>query len=239
MTVGHVMGTMGAMTAAGEPLPPFVPGTDVAEDKAAFRALVRSARRERVTDWGPSGRATASAALAQAGLERVHRRATELGRSGIAGMTVTAFEPMRTEPPVDGLTAALLDAGVRVLTPVTLPRPRLEWVELAARDDPDTARPMRASSAEESADWLGRGVLAQVDVAFIPGLAISHGGVRLGQGGGYYDTVIPYLRQVCSAPVVVILHDQEVVPRVPAESHDVVVDEVLTPGRGIRLLPLP
>ena len=33
--------------------------------------------------------------------------------------------------------------------------------------------------------------LAAVDVAFVPALAVSRQGVRLGQGGGYYDSTLP------------------------------------------------
>ena len=145
------------------------------------------------------------------------------GRESVAGMCVTAYEPMRTEPPVDGLTDALLRAGVRVLVPITLDRPRLDWADLS---DPDRAP-------------LGEEALAGVDVAFVPGLAISREGVRLGQGGGYYDTTLPRLRELSGgAPVVVVLHDHEVVPAVPAAGHDAVVDAVLRPGTGAMRLPL-
>lgn len=211
-------GQMAALPA----LPPFEPTGDVTADKATWRALVRAARRELIETWGPAGRAGAAAALARAGLDLLRDRAAAQGRDGVAGMCVTAFEPMRTEPPVDGLTAALLEAGVRVLVPVTLARPRLDWAGLS-----DPARTP-----------LGEEALAAVDVAFVPALAISRQGVRLGQGGGYYDTTLPRLRELSGgAPVVVVLHDHELVDAVPAEGHDARADAVLRPGSGV--LPLP
>ena len=63
--------------------------------------------------------------------------------------------------------------------------------------------------------------------------------VRLGQGGGYYDTVLPTLRTLSAgAPVVIVLHDHEVVPQVPAAGHDVVVDAVLRPTSGVCAVPV-
>lgn len=205
------------------PLPPYRPTGDVVADKAHWRALVRTARRDLVAAWSPADRPALARSLAEAGLTHLRRYARGSARADVAGMTVTAYEPMRTEPPVDGLTAALRGAGVRVLVPITLARPRLEWADLA---DPDR-RP------------LGEDVLAEVDLAFVPGLAVSRDGVRLGQGGGYYDTVLPRLRESSAgAPVVIVLHDHEVVPRVPAADHDAVVDAVLRPTSGVVPVPV-
>lgn len=204
-------------------LPPYEPTGDVVADKATWRALVRAARRSVADGWTPQARAGAAAALGRAGLSYLEGYAARARRGGVAGMCVTAYEPMRTEPPVDGLTAALLEAGVRVLVPLTLEKPRLDWADLT---DPDR----RA---------LGVEVLAQVDVAFVPALAISAEGVRLGQGGGYYDTTLPRLRELSGgAPVVVCLHDHEVVPAVPADEHDAVMDAVLRPSSGVVAVPV-
>lgn len=208
-----------------DPLPPYLPTGDVVEDKVTWRALVRAARRGLVDGWGPQGRAEAAARLASGGLDFLRGYADALGRASLSGLCVTAFEPMRTEPPVDGLTAALLRAGARVLIPVTLARPDLEWVDLA--DDPAARR------------HLGEGVLGEVDVFLVPGLAVSLDGVRLGQGGGYYDTTLPRARLLAPhAPRVICLHDHEVVDAVPADEHDVVVDAVLRPSTGVVGLPL-
>lgn len=234
------------MSRQPEDLPAYEPTGDVAADKAHWRMLVRAARRRVVDGWDAHRRTAAAQALRLAGLQLLRERAREQGRTGIRGMTVTAFEPMRTESPVDGLTRALLAEGVRVLVPVTLERPRLDWVDLTVGSgDGRGAGPMTpATGAPQPLPRLSEAVLAEVDVAFIPGLAVSCEGVRLGQGGGYYDSVLPRLRELtagagrCPAPVVAVLHDHEVVSAVPAEDHDAVVDAVLTPGFGVRELPL-
>lgn len=204
-------------------LPAYEPTGDVVADKALWRSLVRAERRALTDARSPQEREAAARALGRAGLALLEGYAVRLGRAGVSGMCVTAYEPMRTEPPVDGLTDALLGAGVRVLVPVTLARPRLDWADLT---DPDRRR-------------LGEEVLAQVDLAFVPALAVSTAGVRLGQGGGYYDTTLPRLRELSGgAPVVVCLHDHEVVPSLPADDHDAVMDAVLRPSTGVVDVPL-
>lgn len=206
------------MTSPVPTLPAYEPTGDVVADKVTWRALVRAARRELVGGWGETERAGQEEALARAGLAHLHGYAEDRGLDGVAGLTVTAFEPMRTEPPVAGLTRALLAAGVRVLVPITLERPRLDWADLA---DPDRSP-------------LGEEVLRGLDLAFIPGLAVSEQGVRLGQGGGYYDTTLPRLQELSGGvPVVLVAHDHEVVPAVPADEHDAVVDAVLRPTSGV------
>ena len=205
------------------PFPRHEPSGDVVADKSTWRALVRAARRELVGTWSPADRARLAASLGAAGLDHLQRYAATRHREDVAGMTVTAYEPMRTEPPADGLTDALLAAGVRVLVPITLEKPRLDWADLA---DPDR-RP------------LGPEVLAEVDLFFIPALAVSRDGVRLGQGGGYYDTTLPGARQSSGgAPVVAVVHDHEVLPAVPADEHDAVVDAVLRPTSGVVEVPV-
>lgn len=200
-------------------LPPYSPTGDVPADKATWRALVRAARRTLVDGWDEDQRARHAEALTRAGMELVSGYADPSG--DLTAVTVTAFEPMRTEPPVDGLTRALLAAGARVLVPITLARPRLDWADLA---DPGR-RP------------LGEQVLSGLDLALVPGLAVSERGVRLGQGGGYYDHTLPRLQELSGGvPVVVVLHDHEVVPQVPADEHDAVVDAVLRPGSGVLQL---
>lgn len=204
-------------------LPAYQPTGDVVADKATWRSLVRAARRELVDGWGEQDRAEHARRLGEAGLAHLQAHAARRGRPGVAGMTVTAFEPMRTEPPVDGLTDALLGAGVRVLVPVTLPRPDLDWADLS---DPSRTR-------------LGPAAWREVDLAFVPGLAVTREGVRLGQGGGYYDTTLPKVQPLAGGvPVVIVLHDHEVVDALPADDHDTVVDAVLRPTTGVLATPV-
>ena len=199
---------------------------DVQTAKQQARSRVRARRRDLVEAQGAAGRATQASGLASAFLTWAQQYAEGLGHADLAGLVVTAFRPLPSEPPVGPLVQALLDADTQVLLPVT-----------RATGDGDPAEVMhgtRLTGAE-----LGPEALREVDIALIPGLAVDAGGMRLGQGGGYYDRALPLVRP--GVPVIVALHDHEspahagpdvLVPRAP---HDIPVDGVLTTD-GVTLL---
>jgi len=70
-----------------------------------------------------------------------------------------------------------------------------------------------------------------IDIAIIPGIAVDEKGGRLGAGDGTYDRLIPKL-PITTRKVLLALEDQ-VVPQVPAESHDKHVDIIITDKRTI------
>ncbi|MGA0210229.1 MAG: 5-formyltetrahydrofolate cyclo-ligase, partial [Candidatus Nanopelagicales bacterium] len=65
---------------------------------------------------------------------------------------------------------------------------------------------------------------------------IDADGYRLGQGGGFYDRALRDIAEDTS--VIAIVFEDEVVERVPRESHDHRVDVVVTPER-VRWLSMP
>lgn len=89
--------------------------------------------------------------------------------------------------------------------------------------------------AQPSGPTLASEALAEADLILVPALAASPDGARLGQGGGWYDRALPHRSP--SAPVVAVVFDEEVLPAgsIPIESHDVLVDAILTPARTIRV----
>ncbi|NEC18679.1 5-formyltetrahydrofolate cyclo-ligase, partial [Streptomyces parvus] len=71
----------------------------------------------------------------------------------------------------------------------------------------------------------------------LPGLAVDGAGMRLGRGGGSYDRVLARLTAAGAHPsLVVLLYENEVVARVPAEPHDHPVDAVITPAGARRFV---
>ncbi len=70
----------------------------------------------------------------------------------------------------------------------------------------------------------------QIDLAVIPGLAFDAEGGRLGRGGGFYDRFLAELRRVSDASLVGVAFDEQIVPRIPMEEHDVPVQTVVTPS---------
>lgn len=67
---------------------------------------------------------------------------------------------------------------------------------------------------------------ASVDVVFVPGLAFTLDGRRLGQGGGWYDRFLSAMRD--DAIVIGVSFDDHVVAELPVEDHDVTVDLLVT-----------
>lgn len=67
---------------------------------------------------------------------------------------------------------------------------------------------------------------AELDVIFVPGLAFTRDGRRIGRGGGYYDR---YLGQPeCRARLIGITTDLQLVDDIPTEPHDRRVSEIIT-----------
>ncbi len=72
----------------------------------------------------------------------------------------------------------------------------------------------------------------------VPALAAGRDGVRLGQGGGFYDRALADLPPHPEGPLVVaVVHDDELLAagEVPSAPHDRRVDAVLTPSGWVVL----
>ena len=71
-----------------------------------------------------------------------------------------------------------------------------------------------------------------IDLLLVPGLAFDRWGMRLGQGGGYYDRLLPKTRGLALG----CGYDAQLIPRVPADSWDRPMDALLTPGGVLNIL---
>jgi 5-formyltetrahydrofolate cyclo-ligase len=71
--------------------------------------------------------------------------------------------------------------------------------------------------------------LNRLDLALTPGLAFDLAGRRLGRGRGYYDRLLARLGGVKCG----VGFDPQIVPRVPAEAHDIRMNFILTPTRWL------
>jgi 5-formyltetrahydrofolate cyclo-ligase len=140
--------------------------------------------------------------------------------------TVAAFVGVRSEPPTLPLLRALAERGTRVLLPLLREDLDLEWADF---DSADTLRAGPRGILQPAGDSLGLDAIAAAGLVLAPGLAVDRQGRRLGQGGGSYDRALAR----ASAPVLVVLFDDEVLDAVPVEPHDRRVDGVLTPTGGL------
>jgi 5-formyltetrahydrofolate cyclo-ligase len=69
----------------------------------------------------------------------------------------------------------------------------------------------------------------------LPALAVSRDGIRLGQGGGYYDRALQgVLAFADGGPMLIaVIFDGELVDSLPREFHDARVDQAVTPERVV------
>lgn len=151
--------------------------------------------------------------------------------AGPAVDTVLAFLPFGAEPPLEPALAALCAEGVRVLVPRSCPGRRMEWVRWTPGTElvPSDVVPMPeppGPSEEPSAD-------APV---LVPALALGDDGVRLGQGGGFYDAFLASRPRPLRAAGVVF-DDELGLPGLPAEPWDAALQWAVTPGGVHRLSP--
>ena len=80
----------------------------------------------------------------------------------------------------------------------------------------------------------GKGVLPlEVDLVVGPGVGSPRGGGRRGPGLGYYDRLLTRTRP--DALLIGLAFECQVVPEVPSDPHDVVVDVVLTEAEQHRV----
>ena len=193
--------------------------SDPGATKKALRAdLIR--RRDAMSD---DDRARVGAALA----DHLGDAPVEIG----PGRTVCAYVSIGTEPPTGPLLAALAAAGARILLPVTLPGAPspLEW---AVADGPESLTTGRFGLLEPTGERLGPTAVTDADVVFVPALAVDTRGARLGRGAGFYDRSLLGAR----GALVAVVHDDEILPEVPDDEHDVSMTWALTPTGGFRRL---
>ncbi len=69
-----------------------------------------------------------------------------------------------------------------------------------------------------------------IDLMVVPGVAFDESGNRLGRGFHYYDG---FLKKTTAA-IVALSFEMQIIPKVPIESHDMVVGKIVTEKRLIE-----
>jgi 5-formyltetrahydrofolate cyclo-ligase len=189
-----------------------------ASDKAEWRRRIRAARRAR----GSEIRDRNAALLTATVLDLAHR----------TGDPICAYLPLGTEPWSPAGVEALRAAGHEVLLPVVAgPDRPLDWARYTG---PDALMSGPFGLREPAGPRLGPEAIAAARLVLLPALAVDRRGVRLGQGGGYYDRSLPLVGD--EALLVVLLDDGDLVDTLPIEPHDRVVDAVILPSHGLTLV---
>lgn len=134
---------------------------------------------------------------------------------------IASFSPLPSEPDVSGFNSWVLESGRRLLLP-EISGESLSWREPGK----SVAGRFGIDSPTGPSEDLG---VAQLII--VPALAVDSRGVRLGQGGGFYDRTLANLSSADSGRVKVaaVIFDGEYFDELPAEEHDQKVDAAVSP----------
>lgn len=164
---------------------------------------------------------------------------------------VAAYRPMTGEPDVGPFLTAHLASGGTVLLPRVVPGParRMEWVPWTPETTMRRSRqlPLDEPAGEPAALEVPR----DVDVMLVPALAVGRDGVRLGQGGGYYDRLLGPGSGIAEDGVdadpeaaagperIAVVHPEELLSAgdIPVEPHDLRVARAITAHGPVLLDP--
>lgn len=208
-----------------EPVPPgeALSGPALHDAKRALRERVIAARDALPADERDAGSRAIAARIA--GLPAYVR-----------ARCVLLTLPFRSEWDPRALIAAALAAGKTVALPRVDGATRMLDLHAVTDVARETAPGFRG--IPEPRPEQPRVDVAAVDFVLVPGVAFDAAGRRLGYGGGYYDRLLALLR--ADAARVAGAFELQLVPRVPAAAHDLVVDAIATPARlvpGVRDAP--
>lgn len=191
--------------------------------KDELRSLVRGQRRLR------SSKQMSDVA------EALGRRWSTLREMAEDPELVLGYQPTRFEPDPRTLLGHAISEGQQVLLPRPAGPERLEWV--SAEDRHLDARLTGLPSPPGPTVGVGSEPMVRKSaLILVPALAADpRTGLRLGQGGGYYDRLIASLKGIdCRVLLITIVHDDEL-HRIPAQPHDQAVDVILTES-GLRVI---
>jgi len=152
--------------------------------------------------------------------------------------SVAAYLSTGSEPGTLQLIAWLAAHDVRVLLPVLSPLPdgrRRTEPAWAPYGGPDALRVGAYSILEPTTEPVPSEQLPEAEMVICPGLAANRIGDRLGRGGGWYDRALRHASQ--SAPIWVLLNDDEVLDTIPTHAWDRRVDMIITPSQALTCEP--
>ncbi len=188
-------------------------------DKAQLREQMRKVLR----GMGETAHAEGSALAARRvdGLEEVS-----------TAVNLLLFCSLVTEVGTEAIFEAALARGQSVFFPI------IEGQALVfrrvVRETAWRRGPLGALEPESGSPITDRDLERGATVVFVPGLAFSEQGDRLGRGGGHYDRALgrgPIAGRVFS---IGLAFNLQVLPSIPRAAHDRRVDLVVTESRTIR-----
>ena len=150
----------------------------------------------------------------------------------LSAKTILFYASFRSEVETHSLIREALAMGKRLVLPkVDAENHALILYEIK---DVHELSPGYMSIPEPDLPDERRAVIADMDLAIIPGAAFDLRGNRLGYGAGYYDGLLS--QRTKKILIIALAFEDQLVDAIPAEKHDVKVAVIVTDKRVIRIL---
>lgn len=132
------------------------------------------------------------------------------------GKRIGVYWAVGSELALDDFIATARKRGARLYLPYITPnRRRLWFTPLPAKPHPANAHPFSIPQ------FAGNKIRVHLlHVLLVPLVGIDARGVRLGQGGGYYDTTLAHTRHRLHPRVIGVGFACQQIPRLVAQAHD-------------------
>ena len=176
--------------------------------KAELRAAALAAR-DALSD---KRRAAAAKALARRGLP------IQIAQ----GAVVAGYSPIRNEIDPFPLMRMLAAQGARLALPAVMARGKSLAFRAWSVDDRLTQGPLGIPEPSPAAAEI------VPDIVLLPLAAFDRAGHRIGYGAGHYDFTLAHLRKTKAIAAIGLAFAVQEIELVPALSHDVALDYVLT-----------
>jgi len=187
------------------------PVNDLFERKTAIRKQAHENRRQQPEKDAVS--------------ERIVRRFMDLPEYEKAG-TVMFYVDVRDEVRTRQALPEALASGKRIVVPYCLDG-ELELFWLENMDELELGMYRILEPKVELRDVAAKRLTpTDLDLVMVPGVAFDRNGGRTGHGKGYYDKLLQHARK--DAPLIALSFECQLFEEIPAESHDIFMDKVVT-----------
>jgi 5-formyltetrahydrofolate cyclo-ligase len=194
--------------------------SDLFERKTAIRKQAHDNRRNQQDKDGVS--------------DRVVRRFLELPEYA-AATTVMFYVDVRDEVRTRQALPEALASGKRIVVPYCVDG-ELELFWLENMDELELGMYRILEPKEELRSVEAKRLQpTDLDLIMVPGVAFDRNGGRTGHGKGYYDKLLQHAKP--TTPLIALAFECQMFEEIPAESHDIYMDKVVTEdavyqGRG-------
>lgn len=187
------------------------PVNDLFERKTAIRKQAHENRRQQQEKDAVS--------------ERIVRRFMDLPEYEKAG-TLMFYVDVRDEVRTRQALPEALASGKRIVVPYCLDG-ELELFWLENMDELELGMYRILEPKVELRDVAAKRLTpTDLDLVMVPGVAFDRNGGRTGHGKGYYDKLLQHARK--DAPLIALSFECQLFEEIPAESHDIFMDKVVT-----------